>query len=155
MKEFVLATLITALIMTSSITYAEQGDWKKQRHEHMEKELSKLPKDKQELINKSMEEAKEQNKVSYEQIKKLRKEQREIVLAPSFDKSAYLEKAKQIEAIESKIATSRSERMANIDAQLTIDERKIVVDMFSHGHKKDGHKNGDDKHDMDDMHDNM
>lgn len=124
---------LTALGMILAATPVMANDHQGKPGGRMEEALSKLPADKAELVRNSMKEGREEGKAERETLKKLFTEQKAIMVAPTFDKTAYLAKSKEISAVFAEVQTKRTERIADVASKLTAEERKVLADAHKGG----------------------
>lgn len=106
----------------------------------MEAAVSKLPEKKAAEFREVMKKVHEKNKSSHEQIKKLHEELQVILVAPKFDKSAYLAKSKEIQDAREKSHNDRTEAFATEVEKFSQDERKTLSDSMREMRKKHHHK---------------
>ncbi len=137
MKKILVTTAMVLLFSTNMVIANDipaiggtktEKDANYQQHS-MKKDtlIAKLPKEKQEIFNKTMQKNRDDNKANYEKLHSLHKEKNDLMLAPEFDKNAYTAKTAEALAIENAINTSRNEAIALIAVQFTADERKILA----------------------------
>src|SRR5690348_7714875 len=98
------AALVASLALSgAAIANEPAADGAKKHHARFEETLAKLPEAKQKLFREAVEKTKAQNKDLWAQGKKLREEQKAILMAEKFDKAAYLAKAKEIDDLRDKM----------------------------------------------------
>lgn len=142
-KKLITGTaIVTMLIGGAALACDGSGKGGHHRGGHMKEVISQLPEAKQELFREQMESQREAFKGKRDQIKTLHGELKAIVTAETFDKSAFLAKHKEIDALKSQSKAARHASFADLLAQLTPEERKIVAD----GMKKRGKRGKHDKH---------
>ena len=119
---------------------------------HVKEALAKLPQDKQDMIMNALKAGREDHKAMREKLTALHAEIKEILLAPTFDKSAFLAKQREIDALHSKAHATQDLRIANVAAKLTADERKQLVEILPDPSKRPAHpprpprEEGEEKH---------
>jgi len=86
-------------------------------------DMPKLSEAGQKILRESMEKTREEHKASFEAIEAKHKELQDIMKASTFDKSAYLAKEAEIQALHQKMMTSRSESLAAALEQMTPADR--------------------------------
>lgn len=133
-----LATTAMVILMTGSLAMAEPGMGK----HRFEEQLSKFSPATQELIKSSWKEGKEERKASFEQMKSLHEELDAIITAEKFDKAAFTAKQQQLDALKDKMDASRTERMAELFAQLSQKDRETFVSMKKEMRQKWHHRDG-------------
>ncbi len=135
MKKLLAATAILLAIASNGYA-ADNAQGKLEGYRaHKKEQLAKLPAEKRTLVEKALEEGREARKASREDFKKLHEEVRTILTAPTFDKSAYLAKTKQLQELMEKNHTAMTERFAEIATKLNQEERKILADILPGKHK--------------------
>lgn len=135
MKKYLASAAVALSLMATLPAYAEEGKGGREGfHQHMEQKLSQFPQDKQDLIKKTFESGKAAGMANREKGKALHEQIKQIVTAPKFDKAAYLAKTSELNNLHSAGAKDRAERMANLFAQLTPDERQKFVEMMPKHH---------------------
>lgn len=137
-----LVTLITASALIAPIAHAgpdgKEGPGGR-HHARFEETLSKLPEDKAQLVRDSMTQARKENKANWERKKALRGEIDALLVAPTFDKDAYLAKVKEQAALKEQMHLSFATKMADVASKLTAEERKILADGMPKRHGKGPH----------------
>lgn len=113
---------------------------------HIKEALEKLPAERAELIQSTMAELRENRKAGWESMKNAREEMQALLTAETFDKTAFLEKAGQINESRSRAKLEKQQAIAELASQLNADERKILVDMVQHKRKHHGHKKHGERH---------
>lgn len=143
-KLLTTSALVVALMAQGAFAAPEVGggEAKAPHHAAMQEKLSKLPEAKQALVKSMWEAGKDDRKADREEMKKLHAEKEAILTAPKFDKAAFLAKSQEIEAKRAANHAEREARMADVAAQLTQEERKILAEMKPK-HGKRHHKDGD------------
>ncbi len=101
---------------------------REERHAAFEAALAKLPADKATLVKDSMQKNRENGKAMHEKIRALHDQEKSLLLAPSFDKSAYLAKSAEISKLHDQQQAARSASMADVASKLSAAERKVLVD---------------------------
>jgi len=138
MKKLLSTTALALTLAFSGIAYA---------HDHhdgppafMEEALSKLPDKDADQFRATMKQSHEKDKALFEQMHKLHDEQRAILTADNFDKSAYIVKSKELQKLHDKMHANMTQAFATAVSQLPQDERQTLADAMHHGH----HHHGDD-----------
>lgn len=140
MRKLLITSALALALVTGTADMAASKDFRGEWKAHFEEQLTKLPEDKRALVKESFEEGREAHKASREQMKALHEEVKAILLAPTFDKEAYLAKNKEITALRSSLHNQRAERLAELASKLTPEERKILVEMRGPHHMRGGPK---------------
>ena len=125
MKKLLMA--VTALSLISSVALADgHGDHK----DKMKAALSQLPPEKAELVKATFKEMREERKAYKGEKEAHRAEMKALLTAPTFDKSAFIAKAKEKMSAHQTRKLKGVERMANLAEKLTQEERKILADIM-------------------------
>ncbi len=141
-----LATAAMIMAVTTGAAFAEttapahEGFDRKARFEET---LSKLPKDKAELVRSSFKAQHETSRAEHEKLKAIRDKQKAIMTADKFDKNAFLANAQEAQAIRDTMQQKRTQAFAEVLSQLNPAERKILADsMHRRGmrHRHEGEK---------------
>jgi uncharacterized membrane protein len=140
MKKLLISSLLSAALLSGSMAMAQDDSNKNNAKSHYQELMAKLPVDKQALVKNSFKENRAQSKTSREQMKALQKEINAILIAPSFDKSAFIDKSKQLQDLRTKITTDSTERTATLAAQLSAEERAVLAEMRPHPRMNKMHK---------------
>lgn len=135
MKKLFATSAIILALATGTAEAKGMGCWHGGMHKRMEEALSQLPKEKADMVRDTMDKSHGTNKAKWEQLRALRKEKRALVVAPTFDKEAYLAKVKQIQDLMMDSHTSGSAAFADALAQLNQEERQTLMDALSPKHK--------------------
>ena len=106
----------------------------KARHDAM---LAKLPPAKAELVRSTMKKLREDGKGDWEKAKALHEELQAIIKAPQFDRAAYIAKASEIRGLRMAQNEKRTQALADLASQLTVEERTTLAGMFGGGNHKD------------------
>lgn len=139
MKQF-LATTALVLSLAAAPAFAETkgADRHAEGKARVEAAIAKLPADKAALVKTYFETQKTNGKASFEQTRALRKEMREMLTAPQFDKEAYLAKSRQVQELQAKSQSDRAQALADVASKLNQQERAALMDaMKPH---KGGHR---------------
>ncbi len=138
---------LAALLLTLGVgaAYAEspasaptaQGNhWKERREERraaFDAAIAQLPADKAALVKSTMEKNRASGKETFEKMRDLHEQEQAILLAPNFDKAAFLAKSAEITKLHDQQAGMRAQSIAEIGTKLTAPERKILVDAWEQG----------------------
>lgn len=147
MNRLLIIPAIALLFATAS--YANSNE---EKHEHGGKDykahkaemLAKLPEEKRKMYEESMSKVKGNSKTTWENIKKLKEEQKAILTADKFNKSAYLEKSEEIKDLFNEKAEAKSAAIAELAEKFTKEEREVLAKISGkHGHH--GWNKGDKK----------
>jgi len=96
--------------------------------------MPKLSEAGQKLMKDSMEKMHEENKGTFDEIMAKHKELQEIVKAPAFDKSAFVAKHEEIDALRQKLDQSRIETLATVMEKMPAADRAQMGGMgMGHG----------------------
>jgi uncharacterized membrane protein len=141
MKKSLLELVIAvAVISLCSIGYAFEGKGRGDgapKHEL----LSQLPADKAMLFRQTMKEAREKSAENREQIINLKKEIGDVLTAPTFNESMFLEKMNNLHILRQKERQTMVEGFAQVAQQFTQEERKILAEIIPlklHHHGRHG-----------------
>lgn len=135
MNKLLTAAALALAIAVGGFTVSSADDHKSGFPKKFEEKISKLPKDKQELVKKSFEEGKAERKANWEKAKTLREEVKTILTAEKFDKDAFLAKSKEIAALKAESQTKGAERFADLASKMNVEERKILAEIMPKGRK--------------------
>ncbi len=92
--------------------------------------LSQLPADKEMLFHQTMREAREKGAAIREQIRTLREEIKNILVADRFDEALFRGKKKSLGALLSQMRANREAAVVTLAKQFTADERKILAELL-------------------------
>ncbi|MBI1274412.1 periplasmic heavy metal sensor [bacterium] len=132
MRKLLTTSAMLVALATSGMALAADDAKHDGPPSHMKEALAKLPESKRELVENTFKSMHEQGKASHEQMKKLHDELKAIMVAPTFDKAAYLAKHKQLAALRNQEMEKREQAMADLASKLTQDERKTLADAMPH-----------------------
>ena len=126
---------VSALIIVMSIcTVAYASDRTKRRgscdRSSRQELLSQLPADKEMLFHQTMREARAKGAAIRKQIRTLREEIKNILVADQFDEALFRGKKKSLEALLSQTHANREEAIVTLAKQFTADERKILAELI-------------------------
>jgi uncharacterized membrane protein len=126
---------VSALVMVMSLcTLANAADETRRRGARdrapRQELLSQLPTDKEMLFHQAMREAREKGAAIREQIRTLREEIKDILVADQFDEALFRGKKKSLEALVSQMHANREEAVVSLAKQFTADERKILAELL-------------------------
>ncbi|MDG1286672.1 MAG: periplasmic heavy metal sensor [Rickettsiales bacterium] len=125
MKKIFLTT--AALVMISgAVMAAQSGDHKAK----MQEALKAFPPEKAELVKATFKEMREERKANKDKHKAHRDAMKSLLTAPSFDKSAFLAKAKEMTQMHGSKKLVSAERIANLAEQLNQEEREALAEMM-------------------------
>lgn len=148
MKKFLTATaLMLSLATASGIALAEHHEGRP--HDgpppHVQEALAKLPADKAKQVGDTLHSLRESRKADWESFKAHHQAMRAMLTAESFDKAAYMAKAKELDALHSAKKLNYHATIADLAAELSPEERKILAEAMPgkhhwrhHGKKHDG-----------------
>ncbi len=115
---------------TAKETVAVQGEAKAQVQPKLAQPLSE---EKMKLVRESMDKASEEQKPLLAQSFKVRKEMKEIMAAPTFDRKAYLAKHEEMQKLQAQIADIRVNSIADVATKLTPEERASLPPLMMKG----------------------
>jgi uncharacterized membrane protein len=126
---------VSALIIVMSmctVAYAFDGTKRRGAGDRSSRQelLSQLPADKEMLFHQTMREAREKGAAIREQIRTLREEIKNILVADQFDEALFRGKKKSLEALLSQMHANREEAVVTLAKQFTADERKILAELL-------------------------
>lgn len=100
--------------------------------------MAKLSEASQKLMKETMDKLHADNKATFEDIQTKHKEMQDIMKAATFDKSAYLAKHEEIQALHAKMSTARADAFASVAEKLTAEERAGFAGRGMMGMRHDG-----------------
>jgi uncharacterized membrane protein len=126
--------VLALIIVMSMCTLAHAADETRRRgardRASRQELLSQLPADKEMLFHQTMREAREKGAAIREQIRTLRDEIKNILVADQFDEALFRGKKKSLEALLSQMRANREEAIVTLAKQFTADERKILAEFL-------------------------
>lgn len=131
--------LLTAAAVLALSSGAAMAEWKNCPHHsdseaRIEEALSGLPEDKATLIKTTLSELREEGKSMWSSKKEKRQAMQNLLTAETFDKDAYMAKAKEIQESRASMFLSHQERIAELASQLNAEERAALAKaMPKHG----------------------
>jgi len=136
-KRIFIATLVTGLLF-GSLAFAfdnrpmrGRGDWgDSPRHQQV---LNHLPEEKAALVRDTLSDAREQTNGIRDQIVTLRNEIKDILSAPQFDETIYLEKNNQMNELRDQMHAVMIGAIAGLARQFTQEERKVLAELVPPG----------------------
>jgi uncharacterized membrane protein len=138
----------TALLLTlgfSTVALANMNtEWYgKEGQDHspayMENAISKLPKDDADQFRETMKDARENNKPLWDQVDNLHGDLHAILIAPTFDKGAFLAKRQQVQQLHDQMETNMTVAFATAVDGLSQEERVTLTRALHHEHDKRHH----------------
>jgi uncharacterized membrane protein len=135
-KKYVVLVLIVAMSFFSAVS-AYGGKWGGNRHQRQEL-LSQLPADKEMLFHQTMREVREKTSGIHQQIKGLKAEIKNILTAPEFNDTLFLEKMKNIQELHRTMKEVRNEAIVKLAKQFTQEEREILAELIPQKHRHRG-----------------
>ncbi len=140
MKKKITISVLLVGVLVSSIAYAFSGHpfYKGDRRSPRYELLTQLPEDKEMLFHKTMREAKGKAVSIREEIKKLRAEIKDILVAREFNEALFVEKTKKVHELQGKKHNAMDEAFVKLAKQFTPEERKILVQLIPHRHGRYG-----------------
>jgi uncharacterized membrane protein len=145
MKRIFATSVFSTLLLLSTAAYAEHEPMHPGHPGMMSEKLAGLPESKQSLIKASMQEGRKEAKPIMEKIHALHGELKTIATATQFDKGAFLEKSKQLQALHNQLQSMRNERIAMLGTQLSAEERKSLIGMMGEAPHHREHGKGEPK----------
>jgi uncharacterized membrane protein len=116
-----------------------------ERERRMEEAVSKLPEQKRQLFNETVNEVKEANKDTHERVRALHEEIRGILEAEAFDKDKFVSKSEEMQSLRDKLQKTRIEKIASVADKFAPEERKLLMRALKgpeggrpHGHEGPG-----------------
>lgn len=145
-RKILLVTVAFAALTSSMPVFASEPQGKAEtehgwHHHHCQSALwHLLPEEKRTLLRSTMEKIHKENASLREQGRKLDKELDALLKVQEFDKSTFLAKQAQLDAIHDKMKAKAEQELASIAADFTQEERKILAEMrnMRHHHWKQG-----------------
>lgn len=130
-KRMVIAALVITLFAWSTAHAFDGCRPSRSGDKYSRQELlAQLPADKEIFFHKSMREASDKTSAMHTQIKQLRKDIKEILVADQFDEDLFLKKTNSLETLKSKIHVTMEGAIVKLAKQFTSDERKILVQLL-------------------------
>lgn len=108
----------------------------------MEAAIAKLPAEKAEMVKETFDEMREERKALWKTHKAEREEMKSLMVAPEFNKSAFVSKAEKMAEKHKVMKVKKANRIADVATQLNQEERKILMEAmprkgkYKHGSKK-------------------
>ena len=136
MKKLLMTTVMLSSFALTGLAYAADSTPSDEGHSFFNGTLEKLPEQKAAAFKETMKEARETNKALMEQTKKLHEDLRAIIIAPTFDKAAFVAKDKELQEVHDKMAQTRSAAFADALSGLTQEERTTLADSMKERHDK-------------------
>ena len=137
MQKIVVVLVSIIALSFCSFGYAYDGKGTgagKHRHEL----LSQLPADKEMLFHQTMREVREKTTGIRQQIKALKTEMKNILTAPEFDDSMFLEKMKNVQELHITMKEALTEALVKLAKQFTQEEREILAELMPRKHRHRG-----------------
>ncbi|MBE0427464.1 MAG: periplasmic heavy metal sensor [Nitrospirae bacterium] len=100
--------------------------------------LTQLPADKETLFHQTMREVREKTANIREQIKQLKAEINDILIAPEFDEALFFEKTKRVQELHQIMREAKDEAIVKLAQKFTQEERKILAKLISQKHRHHG-----------------
>ena len=135
-------SVLPVLLMTSLLALPSWADEHGESSGHChkgkryEEALSTLPKERADLVRGTMEKAKEAQVLKREAAKKLHAELLVISKADIFDRDAFLAKRGEIRALRNEMGAAWDATLADLSAQLTVEERRTLATAAEWKHRK-------------------
>lgn len=138
--KHILATSALALILAGGAAYAcPKGEGCHERHTaKMEEVLKNFPTDKAKLVRDMFAEMRSEYKGKRGMYKTHKTNMKELLTAKEFDKQAFIDNAKQVAEMHGKMKVQGAERLANVAAQLSQEERVKLAELLPKKGKKGG-----------------
>jgi uncharacterized membrane protein len=114
-------------------------------YHHSDKLWANLPQEKRQILHDAMVQAHKQNEPLQEESEKLDKELDTLLVAPNFDKNAYLDKSAKLGVLHAKMKANMSDAFAGVVGKFTPEERKILAKSWEIRHHRFHH--GEQHHD--------
>ena len=126
----------TALAVTLALCGVAYADMPPPPPPPFEEALSKLPDKDAAAFRDTMKQSHEKDKALFDQMHKLHEDLRAIIVAPTFDKDAFIAKNKELDELHHKMHAHMTAALATALSALTPDERKTFAEsMHHHGGK--------------------
>ncbi len=117
-----LATVAMATILLSGASFADGHKAK------MDAALAKLPAEKSEMVKGTLKEMRAERKANKASHKAEREQMKSIMLAPQFDKSAFLNQAEKMADKNKAMKVNKARRIADVAENLNQEERKALME---------------------------
>ena len=132
MKRRMAVSVLIVVMSMCTVAYAWDGTKRRGDRDRTSRQelVSQLPADKEMLFHQTMREAREKGAAIREQIRTLREEIKNILVADQFDEALFRGKKKSLEALLSQMHANREEAIVTLAKQFTADERKILAELI-------------------------
>ena len=95
--------------------------------------LAQLPAEKETLFHRTMREAREKGSEIREQMKIVRQEIEEIIVAEPFEEDLFREKTRDMHNLQKRMHSITEDAVATLATQFTADERKVLIKLLPDG----------------------
>jgi len=137
MKKRLAVLVIIVAMSLCSMVYAYYGKGRGNRPPR-EVLLNQLPAEKEMLFYQTMREVRGKTVNIREQIKKLKVEINDILIASKFDEALFLEKTKRVQELHKMMREAKDEAIVKLAKQFTQEERKILAELIPQKHRHHG-----------------
>jgi uncharacterized membrane protein len=141
MKKCLVVLVLIVAMSVCSIGYAYDGKGSGNRPLRNEL-LNQLPTDKETLLHQTMREVREKTANIREQIRDLKAEINDILIAPEFNEVLFLEKTKSLQELHQTIRDAKEKAIAKLAGQFNQEERKILAKLIHQKHRYHGRQPG-------------
>ena len=131
----VLVVIIAMFLCSMGYAYDGKGDCNRPRRHAL---LNQLPPEKEMLFHQTMREVREKVWNIREQIEDLKAEICDILTAPEFNETLFLEKTKKVQELRTMMKAVKDEAIAKLAKQLNQEERKILAELTSQKQRRHG-----------------
>jgi uncharacterized membrane protein len=121
--------VLVAVFSVGTIVYAYEGKGRgdrKQRHAI----LSQLPAEKEMLFHQTMREVREKTADIRDQVRGLKAEINDILMAPEFNEALFLEKTKRVQELHGMMRETKDQAIVKLAKQFTREERAILAKLI-------------------------
>jgi uncharacterized membrane protein len=128
MKRILAVLVCMSVLLISSIGYTYDGKGRGNRSARVEL-LNQLPAEKEMLFHQTMRDVRGKNTPVHAEIKALKAEIRDILIAKKFNEALFLEKTRKIQELRTIIRQARTEAIAKLAKQFTREERTVLAEL--------------------------
>jgi len=137
MKKLLITTaLVAGLTFTAAVAAPDASAPAAAPPSYIDQALAQLPQDKAEQFRDTMSQAHEHNRDVYEQIHQTHQDLHDILIAPKFDKSAFLSKSHDLRKLHDQIGANIDKSFANAVETLSPAERQTFADSLENSHEQ-------------------
>lgn len=133
-KKMLVSTLIIAVSLWSvAYAYNAAGPMGCLKGSLRQELLAQLPAEKETLFHRTLREARKKGAEIREQMKIVRQEIEEIIVADPFEEDLFREKTGDMQDLQKEMHIIRRDAVATLATQFTADERKVLIRLLPDG----------------------